>query len=309
MKPAVSVIIPLYNKAAEIGATLRSVLGQTVQPLEIIVVDDGSTDGGAEVVKAFAEPLVRLVGQPNRGVAAARNRGIAEARGEYVALLDGDDVWEPRFLEKSIEMIEKYPECAIYATGFYTLRKGKKFPAASSEKEGVLDDFFCEAMRGYICTSSSVVIPKDIFQRSGGFPEGMKIGEDLYCWIGLASLGPVCFTPELLAGYVITASNRSVCGYTPENTIYSFRDLYRPEEENSCRNEYIARCAIGKGIILSSRGDTRFGLETERFFSYTRMYRRELRKLRILNRLPASLRPFAHNTYQRLAWLIARKGF
>ena len=91
MKSDISVVIPLYNKEKEIARTLRSVLAQTSQPLEIIVVDDGSTDGGAEVVRAIGSPLVRLVRQSNAGVCAARNRGIAESTGEYIALLDADD--------------------------------------------------------------------------------------------------------------------------------------------------------------------------------------------------------------------------
>ena len=94
-EPTISVVIPLYNKQLEIGAAVRSVLAQTRPPQEIIVVDDGSTDGGAE----SGSPLVRLV--VNAGVCAARNRGIAESTGEYIALLDADDAWERGFWPKS----------------------------------------------------------------------------------------------------------------------------------------------------------------------------------------------------------------
>ena len=106
-----------------------------------------------------------------------------------------------------------------------------------------------------------------------------------------------------------TASNRSAGIYTPERTVYSFEDLYCPQEENSFRNEYIARCAIGKALTLSAKGDTAFGLRTERFFAYTRMYRRGWWKLRLLNRIPPRLRPVLHVFYNRMAWALARKGF
>ena len=89
----ISVIIPLYNKQREIGDTLRSVLAQTLQPAEIVVVDDGSTDGSAEIVRGIASPLVKLVTQANAGVCAARNRAIAESTGDLIALLDADDTW------------------------------------------------------------------------------------------------------------------------------------------------------------------------------------------------------------------------
>ena len=92
---SISVIIPLYNKRREIEGTIRSVLAQTRQPDEIVVVDDGSTDGSAEIVRSIGSPLVRLVPQVNAGECAARNRAIAEARGEYIALLDADDSGSP----------------------------------------------------------------------------------------------------------------------------------------------------------------------------------------------------------------------
>ena len=110
----ISVVIPLYNKAAEIGRAVRSVLAQTLPPREVIVVDDGSTDGGADEVERMASSVVRLVRQENRGVSAARNRGIAMASGRYVALLDGDDRWQPQYLEQVWRLIARYPDCGAY---------------------------------------------------------------------------------------------------------------------------------------------------------------------------------------------------
>jgi glycosyltransferase involved in cell wall biosynthesis len=106
----ISVVIPLYNKAAEIERTLRSVLAQTLSPLEIIVVDDGSTDGSAAIVERVGGERVRLVHQQNRGVSAARNRGIELSRGEYVAFLDGDDRWNPDYLQTLAAFIARHPD-------------------------------------------------------------------------------------------------------------------------------------------------------------------------------------------------------
>lgn len=305
----ISVVIPLYNKEREVAATLRSVLSQSLLPCEIIVIDDGSTDRGAEIASSTGSPLVRVISQSNAGVSAARNRGALEARGQYVAFLDADDRWRPGYLEKITSLTIQYPECNAYAAAFDIDSNGHIVHNVHPSKEGIVEDFFREAMHSYICQPSATVIRRDIFLSLGGFPEGMKIGEDLYFWIVLASAGRICFTPEALVVYCRTASNRSAGIYTPEHTSRSFEELYRPEEGNSYRNEYIARCAIGKALTLCAKGDTEFGLRTERFFAYTTMYRRGWRKLHILNHIPARLRPAVHNFYNRMAWLLARKGF
>lgn len=304
-----SVVIPLYNKEREIAATLGSVLSQRLLPGEIIVIDDGSTDNGPAIVRSLNSPLIRLVTQPNAGVSAARNRGAQEAKGRYVAFLDADDRWSPHYLEKMAQLIARYPDCGVYAAAFDIASGNRVYPNKNPGKEGIIDDFFMEAMRSYICQPSAVVIPRHIVISEGGFPEGMKIGEDLYLWIKLASKYTVCFTPESLVLYNRSASNRSAGIYTPESTPFSFEDFYRPEEGNSYRNEYIARCAIGKALTLSAKGDTAFGIRTEKAFAYTRLYRRGWWKLRTLNRIPPRLRPAIHGFYNRLAWTLARKGF
>ena len=134
----ISVIIPLYNKEREIGDTLRSVLAQTLQPTEIVVVDDGSTDGSADAVRAIASPLVKLVTQANAGVCAARNRAIAESAGDLIALLDADDTWEPGFLEEIASMAAEFPGCGIYSTAFNIVSHDGRFPAPPPPERGVV---------------------------------------------------------------------------------------------------------------------------------------------------------------------------
>lgn len=102
----VSVVIPLYNKGKYIERALSSVLTQTYPPLEIIVVDDGSTDDGPDRVLNFNDPKIILVRQENKGPGAARNAGLARARGKYIAFLDADDEWMPSFIEKGISILE-----------------------------------------------------------------------------------------------------------------------------------------------------------------------------------------------------------
>ncbi|MCM0083341.1 glycosyltransferase family 2 protein [Geomonas sp. Red32] len=119
LTPEISVIIPLYNKERYVQRAVNSVLEQSLAPLEVVVVDDGSTDGSAEAVAALGpDQRLRLVSQRNQGVSAARNRGVAEARGRFVAFLDADDQWQPEFLETLQWLRELFPEGCFFATGF-----------------------------------------------------------------------------------------------------------------------------------------------------------------------------------------------
>ena len=306
-KPTFSVIIPLYNKEREIEGTIRSVLSQTRLPDEIVVVDDGSTDRSAEIVQRIGSPLIRLVAQPNAGECAARNRAIAEARGEYLALIDADDEWEPGFLAEIEAMIGEFPGCGLYCTGFSVVSHDGLFPARGLDRRGVVENFFRDSAHRYIAIPSASCIPREVIDTVGGFPEGMKMAGDLYMWIKIARRYRVCYSPERLARYSKVASNRSATSYTPERTAYSFEELYdpaAPEEER----EFIARAALGKALIQSVKGGTEEARRAARVFGWTKVYRRTLRKVRLLNRLPVRWRGPLLDLYNAIAWRLARKG-
>ena len=115
--PLVSIVMPLYNKAPYVLRSLESVGAQTVTDLEIIVVDDGSTDEGPDLVARSSDPKIRLVRQANAGPGAARNRGLMEAQAPYVAFLDADDCWLPQFLEQNLAFLESHPHAAAVSCG------------------------------------------------------------------------------------------------------------------------------------------------------------------------------------------------
>lgn len=306
----ISVVIPLYNKERTIGAALGSVLAQSLKPLEIVVVDDGSTDGSARIVEQMAERNpeagIKLVRQPNGGVSAARNRAIAEARGEYVALLDGDDLWRSEHLAEIWRLVEKYPDCGIYATAF-EVDDGRQLSAGDTpECEGVVD-FFVESLIHYVVIPSAAVLRRSAVLEAGGFPEGMRIGEDQYLWIKMARLQPVCFSPVRTVIYSKAADNRSAAIYRPEKCDVSFADLLE-EASGNAEREYIARVALGKALVHSAKGGTQEAAAAIRTFGYTQLNGRALRKLKFVNALPVKLRQPFLNLYNRLAWAIARKG-
>ena len=307
--PRFSVIIPLYNKEREIGDTLRSVLAQTLPADEIVVVDDGSTDRSAAIVREIAAsaPAIRLIQQPNAGECAARNRAMREAAGDYFALVDADDCWRPRFLEEIAALIAEFPDCGLYCTAFDILSHEGEFPADTPAERGIVADFFRDSAHRYIAIPSASCLPRRVVEAVGGFPEGMKMGGDLYMWIKIARRYRVRFSPERLCRYSRVASNRSSAIYTPEQTPYSFEELYDPAAP-AAEREFLARAALGKALILSAKGGTEDAARAIRTFGFTRVYRRTLRKVQLLNRLPVSWRMPLLNAYNRIAWRVAKKG-
>ena len=216
-------------------------------------------------------------------------------------------MWEPGFLAEIAAMIEEFPGCGIYCTGFSIVSHDGVFPAESPTERGIVKNFFRDSAHRYIAIPSASCIPRRVFDTVGGFPEGMKIAEDLHLWIRIARRYPVCFSPERLVRYSRVASNRSAAVYTPEQTVYSFEELYNPDAPEEDR-EFVARAALGKALIQSVKGGTKEARRAARFFAWTRTYRRTLRKVRVLNSLPVSWRGPLIGLYNALAWRIAKKG-
>ena len=204
----ISVVIPLYNKADFIVKTIESVLSQTFQDFEIVVVNDGSTDGSVEAVEAIADNRIRIIHQENAGVSVARNNGIEHAKFEWVALLDGDDIWKPEYLQTQWDLHLKYPECDVCAcnyefcdyTGKVTPTKINKLPFDGDD--GVLTNYFEVASCSHPpIWSSAVMAKREAFLSVGGFPVGVTSGEDLLTWARLAVKYKIAYSCSSLAIY------------------------------------------------------------------------------------------------------------
>lgn len=135
--PEVSVVIPLYNKAPYIARALASVITQTCQGFEVIVIDDGSTDGGAEIVRRLDDTRIRVIRQENRGVSAARNRGIESARTDFIAFLDADDEWMPTHLEALLRLRDRSPHAGAYGTAYLIKRADLAIQVPSIDADGI----------------------------------------------------------------------------------------------------------------------------------------------------------------------------
>ena len=193
-----SIVIPLFNKRPYIERAVDSVLRQTMQPREIIVVDDGSTDNGVSRVDGRAH----VIRQPNAGVSVARNNGIAACATQWVALLDADDEWKPEFLSKVSELVDRRPELVCIGTDF-TDDYGEPMVGKIELRGDAIDDIFQQSLlRGFsVLSSSSVAVRRDALQAAGGFPAGCVLMEDTDTWMRLAWTGSIGFIPHGLATY------------------------------------------------------------------------------------------------------------
>ena len=201
----VTTIIPTYNRAELLPRALRSVVGQSRPPDEVIVVDDGSTDGTRRLVEEEF-PDVAYVYQENRGVSAARNRGIAGARGEWIALLDSDDEWLPRKLEKQLQALARSshqppaaeePRYRICHTDEIWIRRGRRVnPREKHAKAG--GDVFERCLPLCAISPSSVLIHRDLFAELGAFDESLPVCEDYDLWLRLSAAHPVLYVDEPL---------------------------------------------------------------------------------------------------------------
>ena len=201
--------MPLYNKEREIGRAITSVLAQTFGDFELLVVDDGSTDGGPDIVAACIDPRIRMIRQANGGVSTARNRGIVEAQAELVAFLDADDEWLPEFLGTIMKLRDYFSTCRVFATS-YTFSYTRRSPRQTLLRgglpsdciDGILADYFSVALHSDppLC-SSAVTVDKRAILEIGGFPVGVIAGEDLLTWARLAVRFDIAYCRLPLANF------------------------------------------------------------------------------------------------------------
>ena len=203
--PLISVIVPCFNPGKWVRRCLESVFAQTVIGIQVIVVNDGSTDNSLDILQDYRGRIIFLT-QPNQGPAAARNRGLAAARGDYVAFLDADDYWSPTMLAECLAVLEREKDCIAVSVGqvHKTWGHGDRIcpeflsQLGSEQAPPVIEDFFdFWARHNHVCTGS-VVIRKSTVDRAGDQRSDLRSSEDLEYWGYLATFGKWAFVPKLL---------------------------------------------------------------------------------------------------------------
>ncbi len=195
--PRVSVIIPTYNRAGLVPEAVASVLAQTYQDFELLVVDDASTDATAEALAAFGGEILVFRRPQRGGVSAARNRGIGAAQGEWLAFLDSDDLWLPEKLARQMALMAAQPRLLLSQTEETWVRREVRVnPPRTHRKEG--GRIFLRSLERCLVSPSAAVLHRSLFEAHGGFDETLPAAEDYDLWLRLSWRYEVGLLPEPL---------------------------------------------------------------------------------------------------------------
>jgi glycosyltransferase involved in cell wall biosynthesis len=226
--------MPLYNKQNEVSSTIHSVLQQTFNDFELIIVNDGSTDNSESVAKSISDPRIKIFNQINSGVSAARNLGIKVAGSNLIAFIDADDLWHCDFLFTIIQLHGNYPDAKWFATG-YEIQHPEKGnsrtylnKACINFKEGILSNYFEIAVHSDPPVwSSAVAVTREAIDSIEGFPIDIGSGEDLLTWARLAVRYPLAYNTQSMAIFRVSNTHRQADpSYKVANALKSLLDEF-----------------------------------------------------------------------------------
>lgn len=311
-EPYFSIIMPLYNKQDYIKKTITTVLNQTFQNFEIIVVNDGSKDNSIEIVKEIKDTRIRIVEQKNQGVSVARNNGIKVAEAEFIVFLDADDIWLTNFLQTIYELTINFPTAGMFATQYELMNElGKKIPIdvkglPSKDFIGIIPNFFKSIYLGIHPTwTSAVCIPKKVFTENNiWFPPGEKFGEDSHVWIRVAMLYKVAYNTKACAIYNMGTQNntidKSLIVTEPHKSLLSlekFSHLINDKEEFKYFELYMEKRIYNFIFLNIKNNDRKYAIKN--FFKYKLSIKYQL-KLISLFLTPHKLYSFLKAVYRRI---------
>ncbi|MDR7521381.1 MAG: glycosyltransferase [Armatimonadota bacterium] len=205
--PLVSVIMPVYNAAETIEEAVQSLLQQTYSDLEIIVVDDGSTDASISLIERYHDPRIRIVRQEHCGIVRTRNTGCAQARGTYLAVMDSDDVAHEGRIAAQVKFLERQPDVGLLGThARFVHDDGREWLFTPPVED--------RALRRYLLwdnpfVHSSVMFRRQAFEETGGYTEGIVANEDYRLWIRMARNWRLGMIPQVLLTYRVRGTSAS----------------------------------------------------------------------------------------------------
>lgn len=270
----VSVIIPSYNCAPYLAEAIESALGQTLPPDEVIVVDDGSTDGSLEIAQGYGPP-VHVTRQENAGVSAARNRAIEQATGDWLAFLDADDIWAPAKLDRQLAAVEDHTDVVCLFSDFYTFGSGRERTLESQRDHPAASDFRIQMLCNYVLPSSCMIRASAL----GGlrFQVGTANAEDMIFFAELRELGPFLQVPEPLAGY---RQRDDSAAHSSEHELRSIQVRFDYMMEHADRYSEVEQAGVRRYLSkMLTMGHER-ALWVERNPELVRAYRSQFHEIR-----------------------------
>lgn len=260
-----SIVLPLYNKQKYIKETIDSVLAQTYKNFEILIIDDGSTDKSATIVKSYIDSRIKYFHQENQGVSAARNTGINLANYEFIAFLDADDIWNENFLAEISDLIDQFPEASGFATSYQFKLKRNKYKIAKFSKhysagwKGIILDYFGASLRDSLVTASSFVVRKSVFQTNNAFQIGYGLSEDLELWARLAIQYNIAFSNVPLVTYRRDNNNNARYNFTMKDDFILIKTLQNkknhPYKHKKSLQKYLAVYTLKCAMRYNLNGD------------------------------------------------------
>lgn len=237
-----SIVITVFNKEKYIADTIQSVLDQSFQNFEIIILNDGSTDGSEKEILKFKDTRIKYFSQENKGASAARNAAIKKANNQYIALLDADDYWYPFYLEEQKKSISLFPEEKLFATAAKTKNGNQIFDNSYSinnmDDQPVKVNYFESSFKTSLLHSSSMVVDKSIFEEVGWYNTNYKSGEDIDLYVRMGLKHPVIFNPKICAIYIIR-KNSLVSAITNLKEKAQFEEYEKEERENTSLKRFL----------------------------------------------------------------------
>jgi glycosyltransferase involved in cell wall biosynthesis len=258
--PFFSIVTPLYNKQELIACTIESALAQTFTDFELIIIDDGSTDNSAEVVKGFTDPRIVYHKTENRKVSAARNTGIEMAKGEVIAFLDADDHWEPNHLERLQSLYNDHPSAGLLASRYIIkIGNGKiinpVFLNLPTDYKGIVPDPFETSLINRLTVTSAVAVPKHVFEVTGMFDVNVTHPEDTEMWIKIMLKFPTVVTDTVTMVYNFDLPESWSRKKMKGRKLMDFTQFLKEEAVNKSLKSYIDIYRIEYALKFRIEGD------------------------------------------------------
>lgn len=301
-----SVVVPLYNKAAHIEETIKSVLDQTFTDYEIIIVNDGSTDKSEDIVNRFSDKRIKIFNQKNQGVSSARNLGIEKSKGKLIAFMDADDFWFPDHLQELSNLYRDFPDCGMYCSR-HKIRISKNnfqipfYNGTDPSFRGIVKDYFFSNRPFRITWTSALAVPKEIAEENGLFTPEVTNGQDLELWTKIGIKYPVALTNKITAVYNYNIPKS--LAKNPVNTmkLMDFEQFKPSEKENPSLKSFLDLYRIEYGLRYYIFGNK----EKMKFYIKDVALQNIGLKIRFLMKMPSGILRF----FLRLKNTLKRLGF